>query len=323
MRAALKDVAKKAGVSAATVSICLNRHPLSRRIPKETQQHIFQVVEELGYQPSSFARALSTGHSDLIGIDICEIFNSYFSHLAGFSIEEAANFGFNVIVTQEYTRSKCGGVLSDNMLDGMIFCSGAPDKKPPAKPCVLIDCERRGYNCVLHDITDAMRTAAQVMKQRGHKNVYGVFDRQASKAKTFTSEFRKAGMSPTLSGFPTSSRTDRLTTVAKILQKRPAALVINGHLTTRDLLHELSAADNSYHPDIISVCGFWNGELIDPHLLGVVVTDVRGIAVNAVRMLVENIRSRDTAPRTEYIPAGFYRNSELVNIPLTDPENEY
>ncbi|MCI5778756.1 MAG: LacI family transcriptional regulator [Lentisphaeria bacterium] len=322
MRVTLKDVAAKAGVSCATVSICLNHHPVSRQIPEETRRRISRVVAELGYRPSAFARALSTGYSNLIGIDIREIFNSYFSHLAGFAIEEAAGYDFNVIVTQECGRSRCGSVLSGNMLDGMICCSGPPGRKP-AKPCVLIDSERRGFNCVLHDISGAMKAAAEVMKQRGHKKICGIFDRAVSKAVKFTAEFREAGLVPELSGLPTSSRDDRLATVVQILKERPAALVINGHLTTRDLLRKLAAADNHYHPDIIPVCGFWNGELTDPHLPGVVVTDVRGIAVSAVRMLVENIRNHDIPPRIEFIPAKFYRNCELNSIPLTDPENEY
>ena len=42
MRVTLKDVAEKAGVSTATVSICLNHHPVSKQIPDDTQQRIFR-----------------------------------------------------------------------------------------------------------------------------------------------------------------------------------------------------------------------------------------------------------------------------------------
>ena len=322
MRVTLEDVAEKAGVSAATVSICLNNHPVSKKIPKTTKQRIARVVEELGYRPSSFARALCTGYSNLIGIDICEISNSYFAHLAGYVIDEAAQYGLNVIVTQDRSRSKRNGLPGD-MLDGMIYCSTPPHKTPGAKPCVLIDTERAGFNCVLHDIGSAMAEAALLMKQRGHSRVCGVFDLARSKAARFMQEFRKAGLMPELSAFPTYSREKRLETVVQILRERPPALVINGHLTTRDMLRKLAVSDGSYHPDIISVCGFWNGELADPHLLGVSVTDVRSIAAGAMKMLAENIRKPKTEPRVELIPAGFYRNSDFQSIPFTDPENEY
>ena len=324
MRVTLEDVAKKAGVSPATVSVCLNHHPVSEKIPEATKQRIARVVAELGYRPSSFARALCTGYSNLIGIDVCEISNSYFAHLAGFVIDEAARYSFSVIVMQNRGRSGKSGQLSGDMLDGMICCSAPPRMAPGVKPCVLIDTERSGFNCILHDIGDAMAEAALVMKQRGHSRVYGVFDVARSKAAKFMREFRKAGLVPVLSPFPTSSQKDRLATVDRILAERPPALIINGHLTTRDLLRKLAVSDGSYHPDIISVCGFWNGELDRPYLLGVSVTDVRGLAAAAVKMLAENIRSHGAAAaRTELIPARFYRSGDFHSIPLTDPENEY
>ena len=322
MRVTLKDVAEKAGVSTATVSIYLNHHPLSKQIAEKTKQRIARVVAELGYRPSTFAKALSTGHSDLIGIDVCDIFNSYFSHLAGFVIDEAAKYGFNVIVTQGRNRPR-HDIMPSDMLDGMIYCSAPPRKTSGAKPLVLIDEERRGANCILHDISGAMAEAALLMKQRGHSRVCGVFDLAKNKAAKFTREFRKAGLVPELSPLPTSSREDRLATVAQILRERPPALVINGHLTTRDMLHKLAVSGDGYHPDIISICGFWNGELADPHLLGVSVTDVRSLAADAVKMLVENIRNPDIIPRTEQSPTKFYRNCDFSSIPFTDLENEY
>lgn len=322
MRVTLQDVAEKAGVSAATVSVCLNNHPVSRKIPEATKRRIARVVEELGYRPSSFARALCTGYSNLIGIDVREISNSYFAHLARYVIDDAVQYGFNVIVTQDHSRSRRNGLPGD-MLDGMICCSAPPRRTSGAKPCVLIDTERAGFNCVLHDIGSAMTEAALLLKQRGHTRVCGVFDIARSKAARFVQEFRKAGLSPVLSSLPTSSREKRLESVVRILQDRPPALVINGHLTTRDLLRSLAVSGASYHPDIISVCGFWNGELSDPHLLGVSVTDVRSLAAAAVKILAENIRSHDAAPRVELIPARFYRHGDFQSIPFTDPENEY
>ena len=54
------------------------------------------------------------------------------------------------------------------------------------------------------------------------------------------------------------------------------------------------------------------------------VTDVRSLAAAAVKILAENIRSRHAAaPRTDLIPARFYRSSDFQSIPFTDPENEY
>ena len=51
------DVARKAGVSKATVSRVLAGN---RYVSKSTQQKVFQAIEETGYRPNLLARSLAT-----------------------------------------------------------------------------------------------------------------------------------------------------------------------------------------------------------------------------------------------------------------------
>lgn len=51
----ITELALRAGVSAATVSIVLNRKPLARRVPEHTQLRIRELAEQLSYRPSHFA----------------------------------------------------------------------------------------------------------------------------------------------------------------------------------------------------------------------------------------------------------------------------
>ena len=51
--ATLKDVAKRAGVSIATVSCCLSG---AKNVRVETKLRVMEAVEELGYIPNSAAR---------------------------------------------------------------------------------------------------------------------------------------------------------------------------------------------------------------------------------------------------------------------------
>ena len=60
----IKDVAKAAGVSVATVSYVLNN---SGAVGKATRQRVLQVVDELGYRPSVIARGLRSRKSAMIG----------------------------------------------------------------------------------------------------------------------------------------------------------------------------------------------------------------------------------------------------------------
>ncbi|MFI6961764.1 LacI family DNA-binding transcriptional regulator [Streptomyces sp. NPDC050255] len=59
------DVARQAGVSQTTVSYVRNdvRH---QKIAVETRHRIHAAVERLGYTPSTAARTLHKGHSDIV-----------------------------------------------------------------------------------------------------------------------------------------------------------------------------------------------------------------------------------------------------------------
>jgi len=59
------DVAAAAGVSRATVSYVLNDTP-GQKIPLSTRERVRQAADRLGYTPSSAARTLRRGHSDLV-----------------------------------------------------------------------------------------------------------------------------------------------------------------------------------------------------------------------------------------------------------------
>ncbi|MEV2276399.1 LacI family DNA-binding transcriptional regulator [Nocardiopsis sp. NPDC049922] len=63
--ATITDIAKRAGVSTATVSYVLNDTP-GARIPEATRSRVRSVADELGYVPHASARSLRTGSSDLV-----------------------------------------------------------------------------------------------------------------------------------------------------------------------------------------------------------------------------------------------------------------
>jgi len=64
------DIAKKAGVSASTVSRVINNKP---GIKKETRERIQKLLEESHYSPNEAARGLVNQASKIIGILISDI----------------------------------------------------------------------------------------------------------------------------------------------------------------------------------------------------------------------------------------------------------
>lgn len=61
----IRDLAKKAGVSVATVSRVLNNYP---DVSSETKQRVLKLAEEMNYRPSAAARTLVTRRSNILGV---------------------------------------------------------------------------------------------------------------------------------------------------------------------------------------------------------------------------------------------------------------
>ena len=92
--ATIKDVAEKAGVSAATVSYVLNE---ARKVRPETEQRVLWAARELGYQPNTAARSLAVGHSSIIGLIVPDILNPFFPEIAKSFQTEAAVYGMETV----------------------------------------------------------------------------------------------------------------------------------------------------------------------------------------------------------------------------------
>src|SRR6202040_4402301 len=91
----MREVAKRAGVSPATVSRVLNK---TRYISVETQRRVLEVVRQLKYFKNVHARRLATGRSDLFGLVISEIANPYFPEIIRGCQAIAWNRGFDVLL---------------------------------------------------------------------------------------------------------------------------------------------------------------------------------------------------------------------------------
>lgn len=108
----LKDVAKQAGVSTATVSNVINRK--MNKVSDDVARKVQEAAAELGYQPNLAARALRSSRSNVIGI----------------LSEDIATFQVNNIVqgiNQTVDRENCHIFLADLNLSEKIWYEGTQD----------------------------------------------------------------------------------------------------------------------------------------------------------------------------------------------------
>ena len=127
------EVARRAGVSASTVSRVLSRPDV---VSPDTRQRVLATVEEMGYAPNSVARNLRTRRSDKILVTVPDISNPFYS-LVIQGIEGAAQrAGYTVLLgnTQQDERheERYARMLKRKEADGLIFL-GHRIPKPAAE----------------------------------------------------------------------------------------------------------------------------------------------------------------------------------------------
>ena len=148
-RMTIKDVAKEANVSVATVSYVLNGKD---NISADTQLRVRKAVQKLGYVTNLSARSMTTNESRLIGVIIPQtepgerllFHNAFYSEMVG-SIEfHARNQGYHILVTGSNTDEDYLRIVKQRDLEGLIIVGIYPDAfytelKKAQIPIVLVD----------------------------------------------------------------------------------------------------------------------------------------------------------------------------------------
>ena len=126
--ATIRDVANRAGVSAATVSRHLNG---SMALPPATAARIERACKHLSYRPNQLAKRLSLGSSELIGLVTPEIANPFFAALAAAAEDEARLAGYSLLImsTGGDPRIEIANIdrLDSRHVDGLIVLTNRPD----------------------------------------------------------------------------------------------------------------------------------------------------------------------------------------------------
>lgn len=103
----IKDVARKAGVSVASVSKVINNRP---QVSVETRSRVLAAIEELGYAPNQNARELVEGQTRTVGLLLPTLENPIFAQAAKGVETAAARHGYQVILgdfDEDLTKEAC------------------------------------------------------------------------------------------------------------------------------------------------------------------------------------------------------------------------
>lgn len=126
MAASIKDVAKEAGVSIATVSRVLNDIDV---VNEETKKKVLEAIKKLGYRPNIVARSLKTQRTRTVGILIPDISSQFYPEIVRGAEDVANIYDYNVMLCnsdfdinkeKEYLK-----VLKEKMVDGVLYMSSS------------------------------------------------------------------------------------------------------------------------------------------------------------------------------------------------------
>ena len=188
------DVAKRAGVSRATVSYIINgKAKKLSSIPERTQQRVLEAINELGYEPDARARALRSGSTNTIALMIPDLRNPHFGEYAT-GIEEAAReAGYHLLLSSTTLNDEFAVEvfkdLARRRFDGLII-TGSFILKSEEAQTILARIRKRGLpivemnefygvDSVSSDYYEATKTVVTYLLSLGHRQigfVYGVED---------------------------------------------------------------------------------------------------------------------------------------------------
>ncbi|WP_312687893.1 HTH-type transcriptional regulator GalS [Kosakonia sp.] len=176
----IRDVARQAGVSVATVSRVLNNSAL---VSQETREAVMKAVAQLGYRPNANAQALATQVSDTIGVVVMDVSDAFFGALVKAVDTVAQQHQKYVLIGNSYheaekerhsievlIRQRCNALivhskaLSDEELAG--FMEQIPGM-------VLINRLVPGYahRCVCLDNVSGAMMATRMLLNHGHQRI--------------------------------------------------------------------------------------------------------------------------------------------------------
>ncbi|MCX7948733.1 MAG: LacI family transcriptional regulator [Treponemataceae bacterium] len=174
----VKLVARKAGVSVATVSRVLNDRT-SHLVREETRQKVLRTIEELGYRPNPIARSLKTRSSRTIGIIAPELTNDFFMELAEVIEQELQDRGYSLLIASSSNDSDIEAqrlsLFAERRVDGIILIPAGKKTEQlrdfivAGPPLILVDRYVEGLpleGVVSDNITGAWELTRRLIQRR-------------------------------------------------------------------------------------------------------------------------------------------------------------
>jgi len=189
----IKDVARLADVSIATVSRCLN-HP--DRVRENTRARVQNAILKTGYSPNTLAQSFRRGRTHVIMVVLPSIGDPFFTEVMKGIRSVASSQGFSLLINETQfntmTADEIGAMVVTRQADGIVLlASMSPfgtevlsSKSHQALP-IVIGCEKispdlAGFPSVRIDNVAAAREATDYLVSLGHRKIAFIHGQMSS-----------------------------------------------------------------------------------------------------------------------------------------------
>ncbi|MFI8876458.1 LacI family DNA-binding transcriptional regulator [Streptomyces sp. NPDC055243] len=307
----MADVAAKAGVSRALVSIVFRDQPGASQ---ETRDRVHRVAEELGYRPDNAARLLARGHSRTLGV-LLTVHQPFDADLVEAVYPEAEKLGYDVLLSANApgrSERKAIEALLSHRCEALILLGpgGEPaELAEVGRRTVAVSVGRRVPDARLDNVHTAeakgVRQAMDHLVELGHRRIVHVDGGRdagsADRRKAYRAAMRRHGLtaeSRVVAGRHTEEAGVEAARLLLAEESLPTAVLASNDRCALGLLMAFTRAGVDI-PGQVSVVGYDDSHL--SHLMPVGLTTVRQdaalLAEHAVRFVVERLEGEGLEPR--------------------------
>jgi len=268
----IKDVAREAGVSVATVSRVWNDAAF---VSPETRQRVSEIAARLGYSPHGAARSLITRTTHALGVLLPDLYGEFFSEIIRGIDHTAQADGYHILVSSSHdSKDEIDAALRSmrGRVDGMIIMS--PDLEAQRTlhalqgsfPVVLLNggAESKAFDTITIENHEGASAMVRHLVQRGHRRIAMIAGPErnydaAERLRGYRSALGESGIAPdpafVLAGDFSELSGHRAARAMLALDPRPTAIFAANDSMAIGALSALREAGLRV-PEDIAVAGF-------------------------------------------------------------------
>lgn len=276
-RVSIRDVARLAKVSIATVSRCLND---PGRVREHTRARVLAAIEETGYSPDTLAQNFRRGRTHVIMVVLPSIGDPFFTDVMRGIRSVAAARGYSLLINETQfntlTADQIGTMVVSRQADGIVLLASLSPfgsevlsatshrALPTVIGCEVISPELSGYPSVHIDNRAAAAEATRYLVGRGHRRIAFVSGQSQSlltrdREEGYRAEMAAAGL-PVADGWVVEGQltldgSAEATRRLLALPRRPTAIFCANDEMAMGCMHAIRDAGLAIPADV-SVIGF-------------------------------------------------------------------